>query len=233
MVGEETAMEIRVLAKHGKGVREIARELGCSRNTVHRYLREPAAARYRPRPARATKLDGHRDYIAERLRSALPEAIEQRGCDDGITEHLAPFGEDAVGGEDHSTLFVAGVDELEEQVTAAGRHREIADLIDHQQRSPAQEPDLLAQRAFAFGLGEDAWQSGRAGSKALRVDDDMDLGRETAARSTATVICPPLFAVADCWWPRTEVSSIIRMSPSSMFVVGALLANLDGAKPKS
>ena len=34
MIGEELAMEIRVLAKHGKGVREIAREVGCSRNTV-------------------------------------------------------------------------------------------------------------------------------------------------------------------------------------------------------
>jgi len=75
MVGEETAMEIRVLAKHGKGVREIARELGCSRNTVRRHLREPAAARYRSRPARATKLDAYQDYIAERLRSALPEVI--------------------------------------------------------------------------------------------------------------------------------------------------------------
>ena len=38
-------MEIRVLAKHGKGVREIARELGLSRNTVRRYLREPDAVR--------------------------------------------------------------------------------------------------------------------------------------------------------------------------------------------
>ena len=36
MIGEEMAMEIRVLSKHGKGVREIARELGCSRNTVRR-----------------------------------------------------------------------------------------------------------------------------------------------------------------------------------------------------
>jgi len=46
-------MEIRVLAKHGKGVREIARELGLSRNTVRRYLREPEAARYRSRPSKS------------------------------------------------------------------------------------------------------------------------------------------------------------------------------------
>jgi hypothetical protein len=32
----------------------------------------------------------------------------------------------------------------------------------------------------------------------LRVDDDVDLGREPAPGATETVICPPLFAVAAC-----------------------------------
>ena len=41
------AMEIRVLAEHGKGVREIAREVGVSRNTVRRYLRDGEAERER------------------------------------------------------------------------------------------------------------------------------------------------------------------------------------------
>ena len=45
MVGEELALKIRVLAKHGKGVREIAREVGVSRNTVRRYLRAADAVR--------------------------------------------------------------------------------------------------------------------------------------------------------------------------------------------
>ena len=45
MVGMEAAMEIRVLHRHGKGIREIARELGASRNTVRRYLRDESAAR--------------------------------------------------------------------------------------------------------------------------------------------------------------------------------------------
>lgn len=44
-------MEIRVLAKRGKGVREIARELGLSRNTVRRYLREPEASECAGDPA--------------------------------------------------------------------------------------------------------------------------------------------------------------------------------------
>ena len=45
MVGGEAALEIRVLHRHGKGIREIARERGSSRNTVRRYMRNESAAR--------------------------------------------------------------------------------------------------------------------------------------------------------------------------------------------
>ena len=75
MVGGEAALEIRVLHRRGKGIREIARETGSSRNTVRRYLRDESAARYKPRPLRATKLDPFRDYVIERLTSAAPEWI--------------------------------------------------------------------------------------------------------------------------------------------------------------
>ena len=50
MVGVEAALEIRVLHRHGKSIREIARETGIARNTVRRYLRDEEAARYKPRP---------------------------------------------------------------------------------------------------------------------------------------------------------------------------------------
>jgi hypothetical protein len=56
----------------------------------------------------------------------------------------------------------------------------------------------------------------------LRIDDDVDLGREPAARSTGTVICTPIFAVAACWWARTEVLSIIWMSPSWAAVMASI-----------
>ena len=75
MVGREVALEIRVLHRHGKGIREIAREMGTSRNTVRRYLRDESAARYKPRPRRASKLDPFKDYVIERLISAAPERI--------------------------------------------------------------------------------------------------------------------------------------------------------------
>lgn len=68
-------MEIRILSKHGKGVREIAREVGVSRNTVRRYLRVPDAARYRERPRQPGKLSAFEGYILQRLASALPDRI--------------------------------------------------------------------------------------------------------------------------------------------------------------
>jgi DNA-binding IclR family transcriptional regulator len=54
----EQAVEIKVLARRGTAVREIARQMGLSRNTVHRYLRDEQAIRYKQREPRATKLDG-------------------------------------------------------------------------------------------------------------------------------------------------------------------------------
>jgi transposase len=101
MLGGELALEIRVLAKHGKGVREIAREVGVSRNTVRRYLRDAEAARYRARPPRPGKLAPFEGYIAERVASAAPERLEatvllrelrERGYAGGysiLKEHLA------------------------------------------------------------------------------------------------------------------------------------------------
>lgn len=75
MVGSEAALEIRVLHRHGKSIREIAREMGVSRNTVRRYLRDGEAERYRSRPLRATKLDPFKGYVIERLAAAAPERI--------------------------------------------------------------------------------------------------------------------------------------------------------------
>src|SRR6201987_5634975 len=75
MVGGEAALEIRVLHRRGKGIREIVRETGSSRNTVRRYLRDESAARDKQPPLRAAKLDPFRDYVIERLRSAAPEWI--------------------------------------------------------------------------------------------------------------------------------------------------------------
>lgn len=95
MLTQEQAVEIRVMARRGEGVRAIARQLGCSRNTVRRYLREEAARRYGPRAARARKLDQHKAYLGERVEQARPRwipatvllrEIRERGYDGGISQ---------------------------------------------------------------------------------------------------------------------------------------------------
>jgi transposase len=103
MLNQEQAVEIRVMARRGESVREIARQLDCSRNTVRRYLRDEAARRYGPREARACKLDLHKDYLRERVEQARPRwipatvllrEIQQRGYVGGISQlraWLAPL----------------------------------------------------------------------------------------------------------------------------------------------
>jgi transposase len=75
MLTQELVVEIRVMARRGMRIREIARELGCSRNTVKRYLRDGKASRYGPRQRRSTKLDPFKDYLRERIEAAKPHWI--------------------------------------------------------------------------------------------------------------------------------------------------------------
>lgn len=63
------------MARQGMGVRQIARERGCSRNTVRRYLEDTVASRYGPRPARPTKLEPFEGYVRERIEAAKPHWI--------------------------------------------------------------------------------------------------------------------------------------------------------------
>lgn len=91
------------MARRGVGVREIARELGCSRNTVRRYLRDDDARRYGPRAARTTKLEPFHAYLSGRVEHARPRwipapvllrEIKERGYDGALTQlkvWLAPF----------------------------------------------------------------------------------------------------------------------------------------------
>ena len=68
-------MEIRVMARRGEGVRSIAKQLSCSRNTVRRYLRDSQARRYGPRGTRACKLDAYKAHLSERIEQAHPRWI--------------------------------------------------------------------------------------------------------------------------------------------------------------
>jgi hypothetical protein len=97
----------------------------------------------------------------------VEQPVEQGGGDDRVAQQFAPFGKATVAGQDHGALFIAGIDQLEEQVGAAGGNRQIADLVpsqpcsrmacrarDDQESRAAVEADLLDQAAFAFGPGQ-------------------------------------------------------------------------------
>jgi transposase len=74
MLVAEEAVEIRVLSRQGKSIRDIARMLKISRNTVRRYIRGEGLPHYE-REARPSKLDDYKQYIAERVKAASPEWI--------------------------------------------------------------------------------------------------------------------------------------------------------------
>lgn len=75
MLQKEQWMQIHVLKAQGLSLREIARRLGVSRNTVARYLASQDVPRYKQREPRPTKLDPFQAYIVERMQAAAPEAI--------------------------------------------------------------------------------------------------------------------------------------------------------------
>lgn len=95
MLNKEFQVEIDVLHRQGKGIREIARETGIARNTVRAILRGEHRSGYGPREPRATKLDPYTSYLRDRLERAgkvqlhatvLLREIRAQGYDGGITQ---------------------------------------------------------------------------------------------------------------------------------------------------
>jgi len=88
-------VEIEVLHRQGRSIREIARETGVARNTVRQMLRGNHNVEYGPRKPRPTKLDPYKAYLGERIESAgshrlnatvLLRELRERGYECGITQ---------------------------------------------------------------------------------------------------------------------------------------------------
>src|SRR5215213_6897361 len=89
MFGRETRMLLRHYLEQGSSKSELARQLGVSRDTIHRWIRDgdlerdldADAVRYGPRPRVATKLDAYKPIIDARL-TAYPELSSVRLLDE-------------------------------------------------------------------------------------------------------------------------------------------------------
>ena len=60
----------------------------------------------------------------------VQQAVQQGGGHHVIPKDSSPVFKTPIGGEDGGALLVAGIDQLEEQVGAAGFDRQVADLIE-------------------------------------------------------------------------------------------------------
>lgn len=95
MLTKEIFVEIHVLHKQGHGIKAISRQLGISKNTVRKYLKQPLALPvYTPRAGKPTKLCPYKPYIMERIEAAKPHWIpatvllrelQERGYEGGLT----------------------------------------------------------------------------------------------------------------------------------------------------
>src|SRR5690606_11115771 len=96
MLTQEQSVEIRVMARQGHSIKAIARELGLSRNTIRKYLRDRASfPKYQTRPQRPAKLDPFKEYLLQRVEAARPHwipavvllrEIREQGYDGGISQ---------------------------------------------------------------------------------------------------------------------------------------------------
>ncbi len=60
----------------------------------------------------------------------MDDAVDHGGGDDLVSEDVSPAGEGQVAGQDQRGVFVAGADELEEQVRGVLLEGDVADFVD-------------------------------------------------------------------------------------------------------
>ncbi len=75
MLTLEQAVTIQILHQQGKSIKAITRELGVSRNTVRKYLRQKETPQYRRTQPRTSILDPYKPYLLQRVNAAHPEWI--------------------------------------------------------------------------------------------------------------------------------------------------------------
>ena len=83
--------------------------------------------------------------------AVMQQAIDERSGHDLVAQDLAPLLEAFIGGQHSGCALIAPVDELEEEHGAGLADRQVADLVDDQERRIGE--DLEAASQLAGGLG--------------------------------------------------------------------------------
>jgi hypothetical protein len=109
----------------------------------------------------------------------VDEAVDHGGGDGGVAEDFAPASEGLVAGDDDRRSFVAAADELEEQVGGLSFEGDVADLVDDEERDPAEATELVVEASLGVRVTEtgDPFGGGRerdAVAGLARPDRDPD-----------------------------------------------------------
>ena len=89
------------------------------------------------------------------------EPVDHRRGDDVVAEDLPPAGERLIAGEDHRRALIPGGHQREHQVRCLRVKRDVANLVDDQQRDPAERGELVLDPAVALGVGQPGDPLGR------------------------------------------------------------------------
>ena len=84
----------------------------------------------------------------------VDEPVDHGGGDGVVAEDLTPAGEVLVAGDDEAGAFVAGLDELEEQVGGLWFEGDVADLVDDQHWVADQATEFVLEFAGVVGFGK-------------------------------------------------------------------------------
>src|SRR5215204_7493831 len=127
-----------------------------------------------------------------------------------VAEDLAPGTEGLVAGDDHRCALVAGGHEREHEVGGFGVKRDVADLVDDDQRDEPEAAQLGFEVALAFGVGEAGDPFGRGRelhALAGEAGADRDGDRQVRLAGPGRVGVELLMLLIRCqracgWWRR-------------------------------
>ncbi len=86
--------------------------------------------------------------------AVMQQPVDERSGHDLVTQDLAPLLEAFVGGQHSGCTLIAPVDELEEEHGSGLVDRQVADLVDDQERRIGEDLESASQLAGGLGFFE-------------------------------------------------------------------------------